>query len=341
MSAVILALVLCAAQGQAVGPLNRNVRTAGELMRAVREMGAAGGTVRLAPGEYVLTVPIVFRGRNHVNIIGSGWNTTLHRQGEGDAIVFEDSGFCVVRDLNLVGSERAGSGIVFRGTASSSNTVDFCRIARFPVSGVRLEGSREMPLSSNTISRCHFISNLGDQLYSRYNNDFYILQNQFGAHGGTPNTGARLVHSSAGTYSMNYHWGNRVAFAMESGSHFNRIVNNRFENSRREGVVLGGEAPYACMLTIFTNNTIHTNSEEASGRYPAVRAANVTDLVFANNQVFSWDAAKVLHMSSLVVGPGCRDWIIRQNTFRHNAGPALVCPPDAGHVVGDNIQETK
>lgn len=336
----LLGLAIPAAAPPAdTAPALRDVRTAAQLVAAAARVGRLGGTLRLAPGEYRIDRPLRFRGRNHVNILGSGWNTTIRMAGRGDALVFEDCGFCAVRDLMVVGGEDAGSGIVFRGTHSSSNTVDTCRIAEFGESGIRFEGDPKSPLSSNTVSRCHLIGNRGDQLYSRCNNDFFILQNQFGTHGTFPRTGCLLDRSAAGTYSLNYHWGNVVAFRMGAGCHFNRIENNRFENARREAVILGGPNPYACMLTIFTGNTVHTSSEEASGRYPAIVATNVTDMTFTSNQVFSWDAAHARHRSSLVIGSGCRNWIVKDCVFRHNTGRSLVYEEDAGHIVKDNLAD--
>lgn len=102
-----------------------------------------------------------------------------------------------VRDRMVVGGEEAGSGIVFRGKFSSSNMVDLCRIAEFPVSGIRFEGDSANPLSSNTVSRCHLIGSLQDQLYRRNNNHFYIPQNQFGTHGRYPRTGAKLIRNQS------------------------------------------------------------------------------------------------------------------------------------------------
>jgi hypothetical protein len=124
---------------------------------------------------------------------------------------------------------------------------------------------------------------------------------------------------------------------MGQGSHFNRISSNRFENARKEAVILGGDVPYACMLTIFTGNTVHTSSESKSGRYAAVTARNVVDMTFTSNQVFSWDSAKIRHRSSLVLEKGCRNWIIKENIFRHNVEKSLIYEQDQGHIVRDNI----
>ena len=77
---------------------------------------------------------------------------------------------------------------------------------------------------------------MGDQLWSFHNNDFYIVGNQFGTHRDFPRTGCVLDHSSAGSYSLNYHWGNHVALRMGPGANYNRIENNRFEESREKSL---------------------------------------------------------------------------------------------------------
>ena len=334
----ILLLLIGVCGAESADPRLWEVKTTAQLLSAAAKVGKDGGTIRLATGRYVITNPIVFKKINRVNIAGTGWDVEIVMSGKGDALVFEDCGHCCVRDLMITGSTDAGSGIVFRG-ACGSDTVDFCRIAVFPVSGIRFEGLEKTPQSSNTVSRCHFIGNLQDQLYSRNNNDFYILQNQFGTHGGTPKTGVRLDHSSAGTYSMNYHWGNEVALRLGPHSHFNRIENNRFENSLKEGVIIGGPEPWSCMLTIFTGNTVHTNSESEFGKYPAVTATNATSTTFTSNQIFSWNAGTAKHSSSLVVGEGCRGWIVKDNIFIHNTGKSLIYDEGAGHIVKDNITD--
>lgn len=339
MNPLAMILLALAPPPVAAQPAQFSVTTVAQFESAAAKIGPLGGTIRLAPGEYALTRPMVFRKTNHVNLIGSGWNTTIRQGGKGDALRFEDCGFCWVRDLMVVGGPQSGSGIVFAGTTSSSNTVDQCRLAEFPVSGIRYEGRKESPLSSNTISRCHFIGNLQQQLYSKYNNDFYIIRNQFGTHGKFPQFGAWLEDSAAGSYTLNYHWGNGVGFRMGKGCHFNRIENNRFENSRAEGVVLGGPDPWSCMLTIFTGNTVHTNSEGAPGKHAAVTAENVHDCTFTSNQVFSWDSDHIKHLSSLVVGSGCDGWIIKDNIFRSNSGPSLVVGQGQGNIVKDNLMD--
>jgi len=319
------------------------VSDARALTRAVERIGPTGATVVLRPGIYRLAAPLRIRSA-HVNIVGAGWNTAIQRVGDGDAIEFTDCSFCTVRDLLINGDASAakGNGIAFRGRCSS-NAVDFCRISNFPEAGVLFDGEPKLPQSSNTVSRCHFIDNGGDQLRSVCNNDFFILQNQFGAHTRTgqraPRSGAAFRPSSAGTYSMNYHWGNRVALRVGPGSHFNRIENNRFEQSREVGLLLGEKAAQGCYLNIISGNTFHTNSEEKSGAWPAIEAYGAADVTFTSNQVFSWDSATTKHRHCLVLGDGCRSWIVKDNILRHSTEKPILYDAAAGHVVKDNLTD--
>lgn len=327
------------------GPGYWQVATAAELLQAAAAMPVVGGTILLRPGTYVLEAPLRFSRANHVNLVGSGWNTALVCRGAGDGITFEDCSFCVVRDLMVVGdtAAAAGSGIVYRGQ-SSSNRVSACRLANFAESGVCYAGDPKQPQSTNTVADCHFIDNAGDQLASHHNNDFFIEGNNFGAHARqgdrAPLTGVVLDHSAAGSYTRNYHWNNRVALRLGAGSHFNRIENNRFEESLESGILIGDpDGREGVYLNILLGNTIHTNSKGRSGEFVAVQATFAVDFTFSANQVFSWDSEHFQHRSALVLGAGCRSWIVKDNILRHNAGPALVYDAAAGHLVKDNLGE--
>ena len=207
-----------------------HVSTVEDLFAAAGKVSPTGGTIYLDPGSYVIDRTIEIRSKNFVNFVGTGWDTKITRRGNGDALQLIGSSFCTVRNILLQGDESAtfGSAICYRGNSSSS-TVEFCRIVNFAESGVRYEGDPKHPMSSNSVRNCHFIGNLGDQLSSLHNNDFYVVGNQFGTHRTFPRSGCVLDHSSAGTYSMNYHWGNQVALRMGPGANFNRVENNRFE----------------------------------------------------------------------------------------------------------------
>lgn len=349
ISLMAAALALMAISGpcaeSATSPGYWEVHDAAGLIRAASQMGAYGGTIVLKPGTYVIHKTIAFNKINHCTIAGSGWDTTIQKRGDGNALEFVDCGFTFIRNLLVNGdaSAKTGSGIVFKGY-SSSNTIDTCRISSNPISGVRFEGDSKSPQSTNTVKYCHFIDNHEDQLWNSYSNDFYIIGNQFGAHTRlkdlAPRTGAALDHSSAGTYSMNYHWENKVAMRLGPGAHFNRIENNRFENSRECGIIIGrpdnSEGSY---LNIITGNTIHTNSMGKSGGFAAVEAYNAVQVTFCANQVFSWDSASYKHKSSLILGKGCGKWTVKDNIFLHNTEKPLVYDEAAGHIIKDNQME--
>jgi hypothetical protein len=185
------------------------------------------------------------------------------------------------------------------------------------------------------------INNTGHQLWSAGNNDFYIIGNQFGSdrwgRGSRPLTGCLLDESSAGTYSMNYHWGNLNAFRMTGGK-FNRIENNRFEESSESGMVIGDERPWSGgAYNIILGNTIHTNSQGNLGVYPAVVARNAAVFQFCSNQILSWDSGSTRHKHGLVLEDTCRKWIVKDNIVHHSTEDAIVYGEDAGHVVKDNI----
>lgn len=318
------------------------VSSTAELLSAAESVAANGGTIVLKPGTYVIDKPLVFDTGKMVNILGSGWNSQIIRKGDGDAIVFQKSSFCTVKNLLLVAEKTAktGSGIVF-APGCSSCTVEFCRICMFAESGVRFDGDDKHPQSSSSVRNCHFINNAGDQLRSYQNNDFYIIGNQFGhdrwGREERSRTGCLLQRSSAGTYSENYHWGNVNAFKMIS-SNFNRIENNRFEESSESGVVIGSEAPWSGgAYNIILGNTIHTNSQGNKGKFPAVIAKNASVFQFCTNQILSWDSSSTRHKEGLVLDAGCGKWIVKDNIIHHGTEKPIVYDETGGHIVKDNI----
>lgn len=319
---------------------SHTVATTKELLAAIEAIPSNGATITLKPGLYVINETIVLKNRRLVYIVGSGWNTVLSKKGDGDVLLLVDSHFCVVKDLRFTQDTPAESGSAIRfGGTCSSNEVIHCRILNFPQSGVRFEGRADSPMSSNTVRDCHFISNHEAQLFSRHNNDFYITGNQFGKHGDIhPAFGAVLDHSSAGTYTMNYHWDNTVALQLGPAANFNRIANNRFEESVHEGLRIGpnADSPLS-MLNIITGNTIHTNGKGTLGKHPAVRAFQAIDCTFTSNQIFTWDGNTTRHTHGLQLDQTCERWVITSNLIRHGAAAPITAPESRGHVLGENL----
>ena len=332
-------ICLCLLLAADAPPALFQVNTVVQLRAAIDQHGPR--TIALAPGTYELTEPLALRGDNQVCLLGSGWNTILRCGGAEVAISLTDCSFCLVRDLLVVGGAGARDGLVFRGQ-SSSNTVDYCRIAEFVESGLRFAGDADKPMSSNVVRDCHLIDNGGEQLASDYNNDYMISGCQFGAHQRQPRAGAALRHSSAGNYTGCYHWGNQNALLLGPGSNFNRLLGNRFEESLREALVIGSAQPSAgwsghSSLNIITGNTFHTTSKAELGKYDTILAYDAVDTTFTGNQVFSWDSEHYRHRAALNLARGCGTWIVRDNILRHHTGPALLFDPNAGHLVKDNL----
>jgi len=324
---------------ETISPVYHEVSNTQELLAAARTItpgSTSGGTIVLKPGMYILDEPIVFKTNHYVHLKGSGWNTLIEVRNDVNGIKFEGCWYSSVEDLWIRQEEgkETGSGIVFRD--SSVCLVNRCRIRGFAKSGIRFEGSPERPMSSNEVRHCWIINNRGDQIFSYYSNDFYFLANQIGT--GNSRSGCVLEHSSAGTYSMNYHWDNDVALRLGPGSNFNRIVNNRFEESRQSGIVIGSPDPAdANVLNIITSNTIHTNSKKNSGIFSAVQAYDAHDVIFSQNQVFSWNSNATRHKHALELGRGCLRWIVKENTLRHHSAEAIISATDQQNIIGDNI----
>ena len=345
--AMLCVLILCAVvPGTDAAAKSRvwKVSDAAGLLAAVSEIGADGGLITIEPGEYEISEPLLFKSKSNVNIEGGGWSTVIKRKGSGDAIVFEGNCWsCRVHSLKVLGDQDAktGSGIVYRkGEFSGINVVDYCHIDSFPENGVSFEGDLKKPFSSNTVSNCWLTNNMNDQLHSVNNNDFYVTGNQFGnGPGRHPKSGARLENSSCGSYTLNYHWGNTVALRLGPGASFNRIENNRFEQSSENGILIGDAKGIACRLNIITGNTIHTNAEGNSGLFNAVEAHNTYGTTFTTNQIFSWDSNTVKAKSGLVFADECKQWIVKDNIINHCTEKPLVYGRKDGHIVKDNILE--
>ena len=322
--------------------LKVEVSSTKELLEAIDKMPSDGGCITIIPGEYIIEEAVIIKNISNLVITGSGWNTKIIKKGDGDAFVFDGNCWSnVIKDLSIEGDKEAtkGSGIVFQnGEWSGICMIDYCFIKNFPESGIKFAGNEKTPFSSNTVSRCWLIENKGYQIYSFANNDFYFIQNQIGTGGENPIAGCILKNSSAGTYSMNYHWGNTVGLVVGNGSSYNRIENNRFEESRQVGLQIGEkESDTGTYFTIVTGNTIHTNSENSYGEFNAVEGFNSHSTIFSQNQVFSWWSQGQATRNGLVLDDGCTEWIIKDNHFYHHTEKPIITNSNGKHIIKDNI----
>jgi len=325
-------------------PVYKEVSNVEELYKAVESIvpdSNDGAYIKIKPGVYLIEKPLYMKNVNMVKIEGSGWNTLLKKVGDGDLMVFE--GICWhnrVTDLMFEGdiNAKTGSGLVIKeGKWNGINTIERCYFLKFPEHGVKAEGKKDTPISSITVKSCWFIENKEDQLYFAHSNDYYILENQFGRGG---KAGCYLYNSSAGSYSLNYHWDNKTALKMSNDCHFTRIENNRFEESYETGIIMGdkNDPSGAVSLTIFTGNTIHSNSKNNYGKFNAVEMYNIRDIIFNNNQIFSWNFLDSSVKHCLTVSDNSTGVMIKDNIFRHHTEDALIYPKDdESFIVKDNM----
>ena len=127
------------------------------------------------------------------------------------------------------------------------------------------------------------------------------------------------------------------------GADYNRIENNRFEMSRASGIIIGNSetADQWNRYNTFIGNTIHTNSMGKMRGHDAVVAYDSHNTIFSSNQIFSWYPPTTQHKSALVLGRGCGTWIVTGNIMRHNSAEAIVAAEDMGHIIKDNLVDTK
>lgn len=114
------------------------------------------------------------------------------------------------------------------------------------------------------------------------------------------------------------------------GSDYNRIENNRFKESRTNGIIIGNpsEPDQWNRFNTITGNMIHTNSAGNMRQYDAVVAYDAHNTIFSRNQVSSWYPPTTQHRSALVLGRGCDTWIVTGNIMRHNSAAAIIAAED-------------
>lgn len=288
----------------------------------------------LPPGGYRVS-PCLFRDINNVKIRGAGgYASRILLASPGIALRFSNCQNVTLEDIAVqpLGDLPASSGVQF-DEASGVGVVTRSKLTGFKQSGLRLIGTLAAPLSGFEIEDNLFLGNEGEQLYSKYSNDFWIEDNQFGilAGGNHPQYGAYLDHSGAGTYEGNYHW-NNVNALKAVDSDFNNIIVNRFEMSDHEGVILDG-----CDYLTFETNTLHTNGLAAINTYDSLVATGLTNSTIAENKTFDWSGGTSAHRYSMNFGAGCALNTIGQNRAQGFGTGPFVSSVAAGQFDVDEI----
>ncbi|MCW3701474.1 right-handed parallel beta-helix repeat-containing protein, partial [Burkholderia cenocepacia] len=266
------------------------------------------------PGGVSMCRPCAFTNLSGNTVRGAGLNTSLVQlTTPGTCWRFTDSENITLEHLGFLPINGTGgtSGVIFDTAArvAGNSRVEKCQFAGFDVYGLACIGSATFGLSGMKVKNNMLLANQQKQLYFTWSHDFWIEGNQYGILGGFghPQFGCFLDNSNAGTYVQNYHWNNSIGFQMQF-SQYNRIENNRFEESDSYGSYI-----YGCSKMVYLGNTIHTNSEASKGTYDNVYFGLVTDSVIQGNSSFDWNGGSTGHRYGFNFGDGCSNLNIQGN----------------------------
>jgi parallel beta-helix repeat protein len=264
------------------------------------------------PGGFCLVGPMAFQNLLGVRLKGVSRRESMFKLvSTGTMFKWSDCSDMQVIDLGFAPNAGLSNtdGMQFDG-ASSINTVDRCQFADFSLVGLTFVGTESEQISGNTLSNSLLLGCGVNNFLSVWSSDFFYHNNQFGVTqtGVVPQVGAYLQNSSAGTYTENYHWGNTVGFR-HLNCNYNRIENNRFEESKQQGVYMNG-----CTRTIFSGNTIHTNSQQAFGGFDNAYFTNCDTLIVSGNTSFDWNNGATAHRYGFFFDVGCAAVELKGNT---------------------------
>ncbi|MHB1457502.1 MAG: right-handed parallel beta-helix repeat-containing protein [Armatimonadota bacterium] len=304
----------------------RKVQTVSDLEKAVRDLPETGGTIYITAGNYRLTGSLSIKDKNNVTIIGSGLGTFLKGIKDADLISFEGKcNNCYIGNLNIMPDIATpwklvdmskGSGVLFKG-AGTGFSVDYCIIDNWPVSCIRIEGNPENTIKKVTITGNWIIRGKETQLYMTHCRDFNVSDNQYGyVFEDKLPIGAYFAHCSDGLYELNYHWGNKIGLWFDHDCSDIKILENRSEQSRVNGMLLGTpEGGLPNRRFVIEGNTFHTNPELDPGTAPNVAAYNTSNVKFLSNQIYTWWSERK-STNGLELDDNCKDWELDSNYFR-------------------------
>ncbi|WP_186206919.1 right-handed parallel beta-helix repeat-containing protein [Burkholderia gladioli] len=256
------------------------------------------------PGGSCLIDPVTLTGLTAHRLTGTGMRSayfTLASSGAAFTLSNCQNLFLHNFGVRPNGPIANANGIVLKD-GSNINTLSFVQAVDFTLSGVVLQGTSGLQLSGNRVTDCLLLGNHVNNLLSVYSNDFYYHKNQFGITGTgvTPQVGAYLQNSGAGSYTENYHWQNTVGLRALS-SNYNRFENNRIEINEQQGAYFD-----SCVRTTFLGNDLHSNSTSSPGTYDDAYFINCDTVVFSANKIFTWDNA-ITQRFSAFFDTGCNN----------------------------------
>jgi hypothetical protein len=306
---------------------------------AINSIATSGGGVVFFPAGSYNCNPISISNAFNVSLVGEDRQaTTLLLATTGNLLTFSNAQNCLVSQMTFELSGTAQGiantyGLIFNSGGGNCQ-VDSCWFVAFANDGLGFSATSGNQMSGNQVTNCIFVGNGGNQLSFVYNNDFHILNNQFGALSGVAaaSIGCYLNNSSAGLYTGNYHWSNVIGFLAVS-CNYNTYSLNRFEINNHQGVYFN-----TGVKNQFTNNKIYSNSQFGNGLYDNVYFIDWAQGIVGLNHVFRWDATN--SKWGMYFDSGCNDVQLKNNkvgsdSFGVSYGPYNVVAADDSNVYGD------
>ena len=290
----------------------------------------SGATEIHVPKGVYLVSPLTITGKSSLQICGTdvAFGSQFKLKQSGAIFNLVGSSNVLITKLGLLPDTSIPETEGIRINETSNIRVIECLICSFKGAGVRFTGTLESQISGCIIRDNLFLSYGKDgtsaQLDTYYANDFSYTGNQFGSLAPTtefPAVGVRLDYSSNGFFSDNLIWAS-VEGGNFTNSKYNRIVNNRFEQSRHSGVQID-----TCEEFIFTGNWINANSQSPTNTYNQLTVTNTKNSTFCSNIFFSWDYPSVVAKNSIELKTNSQF-----NTFANNKSTV----PGTAHIVLDS-----
>lgn len=251
---------------------------------------------------------------DNIHIYGAGeFVSTIKRDTNGDVFELTGVSFWVFNDISIQHATglTSGYGVSLKSGSSSCEFINVY-VVNNPGGGITSDGSSGSQQSEHKFISCLFLDNgrngAGKQLNLTWTNDFTIFECDFGRQGtmtGYPSHGVYFDNASAGLYMGCSHWDNTVAFEATGASNYNRISNNRWEESQNENVIYGGTGAH----NQITNNIAHTGGKAAKDTYVNVSLTSTgSNNLLDDLTTFSWDTALYRNTYALSIGASVTGW---------------------------------
>jgi hypothetical protein len=289
--------------------------------------------IRVPKGVYLVS-PLTITGKTSMQICGTdvAFGSQFKLNQTGAIFNLVGSSNVLITKLGLLPDTSISGTEGIRIDENSNIRVIECIIYSFRGAGVRFTGTLASQISGCIVRDNLFLSNGKDgtsaQLDTYYANDFSYTGNQFGSFSPTtefPAVGVRLDYSSNGFFSDNLIWA-CVNGGNFTNSRYNRIANNRFEESRQNGCQIVN-----CDEFIFTGNWLNDNSSATTNTYNHLTLQNVQRSVFSSNSFYPWDYPSTVAKYSIELKTNSTF-----NTFSSNKS----VEPGTAHIVLDSSCST-